>query len=141
MISNINFFKTLIHSIINNTIFWKSVTRPFRKKKRPFRGICVNCFNILRFFCWVRHKIEKMHFFGQLKDHNSGRKHENYSNDSIIFFICFFCSTFLEYSFLNLKILKIHFQIHLFGPFWSVKYPNFSPKATDSDSASYLSRK
>ena len=29
----------------------------------------------------------------------------------------------------------------LFGPFWSVKYLNFRPKATDSDSFSHLSRK
>ena len=28
-----------------------------------------------------------------------------------------------------------------FGPFWSVKYLNFWPKATDSDSSSQLSRK
>ena len=47
---------------------------------------------------------------------------------------------FLLYLFLNLKILKIHFQIHYFGPFWSVKYLNFSPKATDLDSSKYFSR-
>ena len=29
----------------------------------------------------------------------------------------------------------------LFGPFWSVKYFKFWPKATDSDSSSYFSRK
>ena len=29
----------------------------------------------------------------------------------------------------------------LFGPFWSVKYFNFWPKATDSDSSSYFFRK
>ena len=28
----------------------------------------------------------------------------------------------------------------LFGPLWSVKYLNFCPKATDSDSASYFFR-
>ena len=28
-----------------------------------------------------------------------------------------------------------------FGPFWSVEYLNFWPKATDSDSSSYFSRK
>ena len=29
---------------------------------RHFRCICVNCFNILRCFCWGQHKIEKMPF-------------------------------------------------------------------------------
>ena len=42
-ISNTNISKTLSQSIINNTIFWKSVTR-------LFRCIYVNCFNILTFF-------------------------------------------------------------------------------------------
>ena len=28
-----------------------------------------------------------------------------------------------------------------FGPFWSVKYVSFWPKATDADSSSYFSRK
>ena len=28
-----------------------------------------------------------------------------------------------------------------FGPFWSIKYLNFWPKATDSDSSSHFSRK
>ena len=51
-----------------------------------------------------------------------------------------FSSTFpllyLFVTFLNLKILKIHFQVHYFGPFWSVKYLNFSPKVTGSDGSS-----
>ena len=79
-----------------------------------------------------------MQFFRQFKDHNSGREHENYTNDPIFSFYFFYC---LEHSFLNFKILKIHFQIHYFGQFWSLKYLNFSPKATDSDSSSYFSRK
>ena len=29
---------------------------------RHFRCICLNCFNILRCFCWGQHKIEKMPF-------------------------------------------------------------------------------
>ena len=63
-------FQTLIspkrsHSIINNNIFWKCVTR-------TFRCIYVTCFNIFRFFCWGQHEIKKMHFFQQFKDNNSG---------------------------------------------------------------------
>ena len=38
--------------------------------------------------------------------------------------------------FLNLKILKIHFEIHYSGPFWPAKYLNFSPKGTDRMAAS-----
>ena len=37
-------------------------------------------------------------------------------------------STCLKHSYLNFKILKIHFQIHYFGPFWSVKYLIFCQK-------------
>ena len=45
-------------------------------------------------------------------------------------------------SFLNFKILKIYISRGLrFGPFWSVKYLNFCPKATDMYSSSYISRK
>ena len=75
-------FETLISvSIVSNNIFWKRLTR-------PFRCIYVNCFNILNFFCWGQYKIEKMHLFWQFKDHNSGREHENYTNNPI------FSSTF-----------------------------------------------
>ena len=34
-------------------------------------------------YCWGQHKIYKMHFFRQFKDHNSGKKLENYKNDPI----------------------------------------------------------
>ena len=108
--SNTNISKTLSHTKINNTIFWKHVTR-------PFRCIYVNYFNLLGFFSWGQHKIEKMHFFFQ---NLKMKEHENYT-DHLIFFIYIFCSTCLQHSFLNLEIHKIHFQIHYFGPFWSVK--------------------
>ena len=57
-ISNTNISKTLSQSIINNTIFWKSVTR-------LFRCIYVNCFNILTFFAEVSTIIQKNRFFQQ----------------------------------------------------------------------------
>ena len=51
----------------------------------------------------------------------------------------FFHLLFLLYLFVKFisefEILKIHFQIYYFGPFWSVKYLNFLSKATDSDSS------
>ena len=39
----------------------------------------VNCINILRFLAEASTELQKMHFVGQFKDHNSGRKHENYN--------------------------------------------------------------
>ena len=62
--------------------------------------ISSNSFNILRFFCWGHHKIEKMHFFWQFKYHNSGKENENYKNDPI------FSSTFSA-----LPACNIHFWI------------------------------
>ena len=52
---------------INHIIFWKTVIR-------TFRFIYVNCFNRLRFLAEVSTKLQKMHFFVQFKDHNSGKK-------------------------------------------------------------------
>ena len=66
---------------------------------RCFRCIYVNCFNILTFFCWCQHKIEKMHFFWQFQDHNSGREFENYTNDRIFFnflFLLYLLVTFIS---------------------------------------------
>ena len=62
------------------------------------------------FFAEFSTKLKQRHFFRQFKDHNSGREHENYTNDPI-FFIYSFCYTY------------------------------FLPRATDSDSSSYFSRK
>ena len=62
-----------------------------------------------------------------------------YTQMTPVFHVLFLPCLFV--TFLNLKILKIHFQIHYFGPFWPVKYLNFSRKAIDWDSLSYFSRK
>ena len=72
------FFDILIANILwsvaqtplSHNIFWKSLMR-------TFRCIYVNCLNRLRFLAEVSTKLQKMHFFGQSKNHNSGRKHEN----------------------------------------------------------------
>ena len=37
----------------------------------------VNFFNKLRFLAEGSTKLQKMYFFEQIKDHNSGRKHGN----------------------------------------------------------------
>ena len=60
-----NILWTVAQTPINHVIFWKSVMR-------NFRCICVNCFNGLRFLAdKVSTKLQKLHFFGQFKDHNS----------------------------------------------------------------------
>ena len=51
-----------------------------------FRSIYINCFNRLRFLVEVSTKLQKMHFFGQFKDYNSGRKHGNQTNNAIFSF-------------------------------------------------------
>ena len=68
LIANISW--TVAQTPINYSIFWKSVMR-------TFRCIYVNCFNRLRFLAEVSTKLQKMHFFRQFKDHNSGREHGN----------------------------------------------------------------
>ena len=55
---------------IRHIIFWKTVIK-------NFRSIYVNCFNTCRFLAEVSTKLQKMHLYGQFKDHNSGRKHGN----------------------------------------------------------------
>ena len=45
-----------------------------------FRSIYVNCFNRLRCLAEISTKLQKMHFFGQFKEYNSGRKHGNQTN-------------------------------------------------------------
>ena len=64
-----NISKTVIHSLINNTIFWKCIAS-------RFRCMYVNCFN--RFLAEASTKLKKkMHFSRQLKDHNSEREYGN----------------------------------------------------------------
>ena len=53
--------------------------------------------------------MQKRHNFWEFKDHNSGRRHENQTNDPI-FFICISSPNCIGNSFLHLKIVKIHFH-------------------------------
>ena len=81
---------------------------------RTFRCIYVNCFNRLTLLAEVSTKLQKIHFFGQFKDHNSGKKHGNQTNDPN-FFVYFSRS--------------IHFRVvPPFGSFQSVKYLSFRQK-------------
>ena len=58
--SNPNISKTVSHRIINNTISWKCITR-------PFRYIHVNCFKRLRYLAEVSTKLQKCTFLDNLR--------------------------------------------------------------------------
>ena len=66
LIANISW--TVAHTPISDIVFWKS-------GMRAFRCIYVKCFNRLKFLAEVSTKLQKVRFFGQFKDHNSGRTH------------------------------------------------------------------
>ena len=51
-----NICETVSRSTINNTIFWKCVTR-------PFRCIYENCLNILKISCWGQYRFAKNALF------------------------------------------------------------------------------
>ena len=78
-----------------------------------FRCIYINCYRNLKFFADISKKLKKGHSFWQFKDHNSGAKYENKTNNPI----CFSSPNCLRTSFLHLKIFNIHFH----GvPLWSI---------------------
>ena len=68
LIANISW--TVAQTPIRHIIFWITVIK-------TSRSMHVNCFNPLRFLAEVSTKLQKIYFFGQFKDHNSGRKHRN----------------------------------------------------------------
>ena len=68
LIANISW--SVAQTPINHIIFWNTVIK-------IFTSIYVNCFNRIRFLAEGSTKLQKMHFFGQFKDHNSRRKHGN----------------------------------------------------------------
>ena len=104
---------------INHTIFWKSVMRISRR-------IYVSCFNRLRFLAEVSTKLQKIHFFEQFMDHNSGRKHGNLKNDPI--FLSTFSALFVTFIFV-FETSQNSFSFGLpFDLFWSVKYLNLGQK-------------
>ena len=97
--SNPSIYKTVSHSIINNTIFWKCVTR-------PFRCIDENCFNRLRFLANVSTKSQKMHFFRKFRTITQEKNLKTRQMTP------FFSSTFSAPTVCNI-------------PFWIWKYPKF----------------
>ena len=96
----------LLSWTIKNTIFWKTMIK-------SFRWIEINYFNIFRFLA-VSTNLQKMHYFGQFKDHNLPH-----------FFIHFLSSYCLWYSFLYLKIAKVDFHGFLPLSILVCKIPEF----------------
>ena len=80
-----------------------------KEQNENFQMQNINCYNSLRFVADISKKMQKGHNFWQFKDHNSGRRHENQTNDPI-FFTCFSSPNCLGNSFFHLKIVKIHFH-------------------------------
>ena len=110
---------TVAQILINDTPFWKSA-------KRTFRNIYVNCFKKLWFYAEGSTKFLKMHFFGQLKDRKSGRKHGNWAND--LFPLLFPLQLFVTLIFVFENSQNSFSSGLPFGPFWSAKYHNFGQK-------------
>ena len=130
--SNTHISETVSYSITNNTNFWKGITR-------PFRCLYVNCFNQFRFLAEVSTELQKMHFLDNLRTITQEGSMETRQ------MTLFFSSTFSNLFVIFISEFENAQNSFSCGPpfrlFWSVKYLNFWPKATDSDSSSHFSRK
>ena len=115
--SNVNIFWTLCQSIITNTIFWKS-------EMTTFKCIYVNWYKSLRVFADINKKLQKGHNFWQFKDHNSRKRHENQTNDSIFFHLLFEPWVLRKLIFAFENCQNPFSWGSPFGQFWSAKYLN-----------------
>ena len=123
--SNTHTIETVSHSIINNINFWKYITR-------LLRGIYVNCFNQLRFLAKVSTKLQKKHFLDNLrtvtqKGRIEARQMTPFSSTFPNLFVIFISKFENDQNWFSCGLPV--------GPFWSVKYLNFWPKATNWDSS------
>ena len=120
--SKILWLQTVRQSIISNTVFWKCV-------RRPFRYIYVNGLVDLDFLLSSTQKFQKMHWrtITQKENMESGQMTTFYSSNFSALFVIF--------------ISEFKSTQNLFSSaIWYVEYLNIWPKATDSESWSYLSR-
>ena len=110
-----NILWTVAQTPVKNTIFWKSVMR-------SFRWIDLNCSNRFRFFAEISTNLQKMHYFGQFNNHNSGRKKRKLDNYLIS------CYTFTSFrmlfciasklGFWNFRPILIRIKFLLFATFF-----------------------
>ena len=99
---NISWIREISRSPIKNTIFWKSMMR-------SFGCIEINCFNIFRFLAEVSTNLQKCTILDNLRTITWERKIES-RQTTPFFHLPFVNSNCLWYSFLYLKIAKIHFH-------------------------------
>ena len=119
--SNPNISKTLSHGIINNTLFWKCVTR-------PFRCININCFNRLRFLARSAQICKNCIF---LDNSNTITQKENMETREM--------TPYFSNTFTALIVCNIHFwtwkylkSIFMWSLIWSIrvcKTPQFLTKS------------
>ena len=105
---------------INRTIFWKILMS-------TFRCLYVDCFKILRFLAELSTKLQKNHFFDNLRTITQEGNMETELMTS------FFSSTFSTVTFYDIhfciwKWSKLILMWSPLGPFWSVKYLNLDQK-------------
>ena len=117
MISNTNISERVSYRIINKTISWRCVTR-------PFRGMYVNCFNRFRFLAEVSTKLQKMHFLDNLK---TITQEENMETRQMTLF---FSSTFSDLTVCNIHfwIWKYSKFIFMWSPLWFILVCKIPPR-------------
>ena len=109
---------------IRHVIFWETVIKT--------RSIYVNCFNTLRFLAEVSTNLQKLHFLDNLRPITQEGSTE--TRQMTPFFIYFFCSNWLKYSFSYLTMVKFHFLVVPPCSMLTCKIPQFWAKATDPNS-------
>ena len=83
----------------------------------------VNCFNMFSFLAELSTNLQKMHYFEQFKDHNSGKK--EIRQITPFFSSTFWAPTVCDIHFCIWKLPKFIFMGSSFRPLWSAKYLNF----------------
>ena len=106
---------------MNHIIFWESLMR-------TFRCIYVNCFNRLRCLVAISTKLQRKHFFGQFKVHNSGRKKRKLYNWPHFLNLFFPLWLFVTFIFVFENSQNSFSCGPPFGLFWSVKFLNLGQK-------------
>ena len=128
-----NISRTVSHSIINNILFSKLITR-------PFRCIYVNCFNIDLDFLLKSAQNHKKRIF--LDDLLTITWEGNMETKQMARFLSKFSAlTVFNIHFWIWKYSKFIFVWSPFGIFWYGKYLINWPKTTNSDSSLYFCRK
>ena len=112
-----NILWTVAQTPIKSSISWKSLVR-------SFRWVEINCFNRFRFIAEISTNLQKMHYFGQFKDNNSGSIKET-RQITPFFLSTFWVLTVCDNHFCISKLPKIHFHGVLLSSILVCKIPEF----------------